>query len=182
MSDIKLLQDKMKGLQQRKSTLEGQKDLLLKAQGLSEQIEQARFELVDLETEVETAKADREKLKADRNEILSGLLGQIAEKITSLLPEGKAIVRLDENDFFLGWEIYGNQKRYNALSDGEKSSFNPALCHALGANLLIIEAAEADSNKLKGMLSQLLKFDGQVIVCTWFDAKDIPDGWNVVRL
>jgi chromosome segregation ATPase len=180
--DIQILQDQLAGLETKGKQLRDQEAVLLKLQGLREQEETARVAATELEADLQKIKEDITATKSKRTELMAGTIEGIQNSISEALPAGKAIVRMDENGFFLGWAIYGREKPYKALSDGEKATFNPALCKALGADILICEAAEADADRLAKLLEGLAKLDVQSIVCTWFVPQEVPKGWNVVQL
>ena len=98
-----------------------------------------------------------------------------------MLPEANAYANTDDG-LMIGIKRGDAIIDYAGLSGGELVSFNAALCHALGANVLNMEAAELDSKNLTTILGKLARLDMQVIVSTCHDPMNIPEGWTVAKI
>lgn len=182
--DKKLLQDQITGLREKIKSLRNDKDLFIKVQGLQESEEKMRGEAKELREKTAFLKTSNKKLQEKKNGIVSSSIKSLANNITSLLPEGTAVIEVSESgDFFIGWQR--NQETvvpYSGLSGGEKVTFDAALASALKANLIICEFAELDSKRLTIALEKIAKTDFQVVALSAHDPEKVPEGWEVVRL
>jgi len=177
--DIGLLKDTLSGLKTKGIELGEKRDLFVKAQGLNESIEKTRQETGLLVIKQDKTKEQIKEKIALKNEAVSKTASALEEKMAEILPYGKAVFKIDEDgSVFIGWD----DKPYSGLSGGEKVAFDGALCHALGSEFLIFEAAELDSENLPATMEMLSKISKQVIVNSCHEPKEVPDGWNVVKL
>jgi len=77
---------------------------------------------------------------------------------------------------------------YNGLSGGEKVFFDGALASALlkdgGQKILVLEGGELDDSNLVATLEKIILAhpDAQVIVNTWYNPHEVPEGWKVIQL
>ena len=73
---------------------------------------------------------------------------------------------------------------YHALSGGERALFNSALCYALEADFVIIEAGEADAENLRGLIGRINSQhpDCQVLLNAWHRPARKPKGWYMEEL
>jgi hypothetical protein len=171
------------GLRQRIETLRESERLFVKAQGIDEQIEKSRANITKLDADTSGLKEELSELKAQKIKAMTETAVALSARMNQILPEGKAIFNITEDGkVFFGWKIGKNVKPYAGLSGGEQKVFDSALVYALGANIVIMEAAELDKNRLPAALSSLNKLDAQVICLTCHEPLGIPRGWNVVRL
>jgi chromosome segregation ATPase len=179
-----LLQDQIRGLTERLRVLQSQRDVFLKAQGLDEQKEKANLEVVQLKKQVEDEKDALNKLIEKKNRAMMTTIDQMTAKMDALLPRGKAAMKITESgEVLIAWQNEdGVYVPYNGLSGGEKVAFDGALVAALGANVLIIEGAEEDPERLACSLDQYAATDKQIIVNSAHDPARIPQEWGVVRL
>lgn len=183
--DKQLLVDQIGGLRERLKTLEADRDLLLKAQGLDEQAEVARKKAEDLKESVDRQKAQIQAHKDKINSVMSTSTGALEAKMSAILPSGKPVFHISaDGDVFIGWvkpdEIV--PVPYTGLSGGERVPFNQALLFALGGTVLVEEAAEVDREHLGPILEKLGESDIQIICNTCHAPKDIPLGWTVVEV
>ena len=75
----------------------------------------------------------------------------------------------------IGWNDDKKITPYNGLSGMQKQVFDAALANLLDANIIVVEAAELDSENLIKTLEQLSKIDKQVIVNTCHPVDKIPE-------
>jgi hypothetical protein len=101
----------------------------------------------------------------------------------AVLPRGRSILRIeDDGALFIGWQDQKKPVPYSGLSGGEKVAFDQALARALGATVLIVEAAEMDPARLSEALDRYGKTGLQVIVSSCHEPTTYPSGWKAVRL
>lgn len=77
----------------------------------------------------------------------------------------------------------GSVTAFNGLSGGQEKAFHAALSNVLDANILIIEAAEIDNQRLSALMEDLAGSEKQVIINTCHNASlNIPGDFQVVEL
>lgn len=183
--DIQLLKDQLAGLEAKGKALRSDEALFLKAQGVDESTEKARTKLIEDEIDNANFKETMAELKSSKAGAIKEALCAIQDKMTAILPEGDAVIHIDDEGVLLiGW-LKPEAKApvaYHSLSGGEKAIFDPALISVLEAGLIIVEAAEMDEERLVESLKKLEQLKEQVIVNTWFVPKDVPKGWEIVKL
>lgn len=182
MIDIQMIQDQIDGLTARLKQLQADEKLFIKAQGLDEEAEKARKEIVDLEPELQQAKEDLAELRSQKTVALSTTGEALSAKMAEALPEGRGILEISDEGVFIGWELGGVRRPYEGLSGGQKVAFDAALSHALlgpGPKTLIIEAAEMDQEHLLAAMERLagLPEDTQVVLLTCHEPFGKPEGW-----
>ena len=177
-----ILLQQISGLRQRIDALRETERSFVKTQGLDEQIEKARLNITKLETDIAAFKEELSELNAQKIKAMTETAVALSRKMNEVLPEGKAIFDVTDGKVFFGWKIGKDVKPYAGLSGGEQKVFDSALVYALGANVVIVEAAELDSRRLPAALSALNKVDAQVICLTCHEPEGIPKGWEVIRL
>jgi len=187
--DKQILENQIAGLKASIKKLGEQKDTHIKLQTILEQIEKARVEQNPYEQELLEVKEEKVALNLSKTLTLSETATQLADKITTFLPNGSAVLRIDEDGVFIGLQHHGNViTPYLSLSGGEKAFFDLALCHALlgaGDNVILCaECAEVDNEKLESLLKEIIaqKSSAQVILNSCHEPENIPDGWKVTRL
>jgi len=186
---MELIKDQIQGLKAAIQTLRETDRLFIKANTLSEAIEKARSDLTQTEEDLEEAKNLKANLKTEKFAMLKEACDPLAEKITSLLPYGIAIIRMEE-ELFIGWgqPDMGPITPYAGLSGGEKSFFDASLCNALltgkGQKILVIEAGEMDDKNLNQTLLTIAEThpDAQVLVLTCHAPKEVTPQWKMVSL
>lgn len=184
---MQLIRDQISGLKSAIQTARETERLFIKSNTLSEAIEKARSDLTQIEEELEEAKQTKASLKTEKFAMLKEACDPLAEKITSLLPYGVAVIRMEE-ELFIGWEHKDRVTPYSGLSGGEQIFFNAALSNALltgkGQKILVIEAAEEDEHTLNENLITITNShpDAQVLVLTCHAPKEVPPQWKVVSL
>ena len=179
---IEILENALKGLETKGKALRVDESLFLEALGIDKQIEKASVDMTELETQLADDKETMAGLKKQKAEAVAETVDALVATINEALPEGKAIFTIDDSGIFLGWEVDGKVKPLHGLSGGERKVFEGALCHALKAELIIYEAAEADKNRLEGLMAQASGLKQQVIVNTWFTPGAVPQDWKVTNL
>ncbi len=184
---MQLIRDQILGLKSAIQTARETERLFIKSNTLSEAIEKARSDFQQIEEELEEAKQTKASLKTEKFAMLKEACDPLSEKISSLLPHGFAVIRMEE-ELFIGW---GNEDRitpYNGLSGGERVFFDCALSNSLltgkGHKILVLEAAELDEPTLAGTLLTISEAnpDAQVLVLTCHAPKEVPECWKVVNL
>ena len=191
MNNIQILQDQREGLVSRGQTLRDDEALLLKAQGLSEQIMKENQNNIEVENKLETAKNSRDALKQKKADAVASTTDLIVEKMNKVLPVGEAIIDYADGDdedsqvkkgLYIGWCIDKKHKPYNGLSGGEKQIFDTALAHVLEANIIVLEAAELDSEHLSAALEDLAGVDAQVFVNTCHSVDAVPPAFTKIEV
>jgi len=181
MSDIETMNNIITGLTQKKKNLQADVEVLLKLSGINEEIEKAIQDRDGYNSVLIEAKKRRDDAKKKKAGSVSKTMSAIAEKMNSVLPHGKAVFSYDEDDdgkrtMLIGWENEGKTTPYKGLSGGEGKIFDADLAHVLDANIIIVEAAELDSENLEKTLIELANLDKQVIVNTCHPIKfKIPE-------
>ena len=176
------LTEKIRGMQQRK-------DLFIKASGLEEEAAKARVEIQDAILKVKDSQVVFDALVKKKSDIVASSCSAIETAMSKLLPYGKAVFKISDDELFIGWAVSEhNTTAYSGLSGGEAAAFRPALGQALAGNgnkLVVIEAAEMDDDKIEALLSHLSENvldDCQFIVNTCHKPTNIPEAWMVTEL
>ena len=177
--DLEILKAQGNGLIEKKKALRATEALFQKAKGIDETIASTQKENTVTCDQIVTLKAEIADLKNQKTKALSSTAESLAEKMGEVLPYGKAAFRIDDDGVFIGWD----KTPYDGLSGGEKAMFDTALCHALKANIIVIEAAEVDQNSLKDLLEKLKDHESQIIINTCHPpAFEIDDNFKAVFL
>lgn len=176
---VKMMEERLGGLNQRLVQLRATERIFLQAQALEAQMGTAQAELDGYQKDLEPVKAELAELIKQRADVVNTAIVEFAQRMEEALPEGKASIRVtEENKVVIGWFVNGTLRPYRALSGGERVSFDMALCHAIGAELIIKEAAELDDKRIELTLAQLAKLPEQVFLVTCHQAD--PMGlWKV---
>ncbi len=182
--DLVMMKDQLAGLETRGKELADEKDLFVKAQGLDEEVAKAQQEVEAQKKRLTGLKATKKHLKNQKREAVEPTAKALAEKIGEVLPVGVAMFEAGESGVFIGWDGPNGKVPYDGLSGGQKVTFDAALCHALDAKLLVVEAAELDTENMRLTLEKLAEFPGQVIVntCHPIPKKDIPKKFKVTMI
>jgi hypothetical protein len=187
IEQIELIKKQIEGLRAKKAELLEKQQVFLKVQGLDEELEKARVEIIDKQTTVEKLKEKLSDLKTQKANALEATFQALADKIGEVLPDGDAAFYIDEDGkLLIGWKRGELYIPYDGLSGAEKAVFDSALSHALLGEaenkILVIEAAELDKKRLSVELKKLNELDSQVIILTCHEPEGIPKGWNLIRL
>lgn len=183
MTEKSLLTDMIVGLEASLKDLQGKKEIFVKAKGLHEETEKLRAEVNAIRTEITDAKSNLKDLVERKNTAMMTVTASMAKKMNAALPSGSAVVEIKEDGtIFIGWNNGKATIPYSGLSGGEKASFDPALCRALGGTILCVEAAEIDDLHLTEALRKYEATDMQVIVSTCHTPEVVPLGWTQVSL
>ncbi len=184
---MEMLKDQIQGLKQSIKTLRETERLFIKSQTLAEQVEKARSDMTGYEEDLEVTKEEKAAMRAEKFAMLKEACDPLAEKITSLLAYGEAVVTM-EDELFIGWKHNERVTPYSGLSGGEKVFWDAAMSNALltgpGQKILIIEAAEEDEETLQDSLTRILTVhpEAQVLLLTCHAPEEFPEGWKVVNL
>ena len=184
MNQKQILTDQITGLTEKGKGLRTQEAIFLKLQGINETIEKTKQEKTKLITDLETAKADKKSLIAQKNEAVSASFSKIIDKMNEVLPTGEAVINLDDG-LFIGWETdiaKGIYTPYNGLSGGQKQIFDAAMGHVLDANIICVEAAELDTEHMMALMEDMVEIDKQVLMATCHPVDVVPDGFVVVEV
>ncbi|MFO7596040.1 MAG: hypothetical protein R6W92_06810 [Desulfocurvibacter africanus] len=190
MQDIQMLETQVTGLKANLRALRDEEALLLKAQGLEEQIESARGQAETERNALAKAKEELAGLKLRKRQAVAEAAQVFIGRMREVLAEGEPIFELaDDGSVFLGWKSpSGRVSPYAGLSGGEKAAYDPALAYALMGQaknrLLIVEAAELDQARLYETLRLMAASDpdAQIIVSTCHMPLFRPEGWTVVGM
>ncbi|MFA5261528.1 MAG: hypothetical protein WC450_09895 [Candidatus Omnitrophota bacterium] len=185
MQETKLHEDLIIGLKAKIKALRADKELFIKAQGMSQEAENLRVEAEKKREEIARLKASNAALITKKNaEVSKGLSGMIA-KMKEVLPAGEPIITVEETgDIFIGWQREGgNHVAYSGLSGGEKVLFDNALATALKANILIVELAEVDDINCTKALEHFNGLDNiQILASSCHSPEKLPKDWTAVQL
>ena len=181
--DIQIMEQQLKGFEEKGKQLRAQEAIFLKVQGMKEQIEQSRSEAGDIESGIQDLKEQISELKGQKADAVKTTIVAITDKMNAVLPEGEAVFEID-GGVSIGWKIGDVVKPYQGLSGGERVVFDGAMANALGAGMLIYEAAETDQERLPDLITKLSESERQVIINTWVGPApgDIPDRWEMVEV
>lgn len=183
MQDQHLLQNRIDGLEASLTELRTKKDLFTKAKGLNEEAEKLRFDRDKIRDDISKEKETLKGLIDKKNKAMQTITSAITDKMNAVLPFGSAVIEIkDDGSFFLGWNSGNAIVSYSGLSGGEKAAFDPALCKALGGDILIVEAAEVDSPHLTEALRKYESSGIQTLVSTCHLPEVIPLAWKRVNL
>lgn len=181
--DKKIIEDSITGMIAKGENLRKDEAVFLKIQGINETIvktEVARDENVDL---LAAERKNKKALLLKKHVAVSDSANKIIDKLNEVLPESNAVFGCTEGLVMGMRNPDGTVTAYNGLSGGQLQAFNAALSNVLDANILIIEAAEIDDQRLSGLLEDLVGSDKQVIVNTCHASYcAIPEKFQVVEL
>ena len=184
MNQKQILTDQITGLTEKGKGLRTQEAIFLKLQGINETIEKTKQEKTKLITDLETAKADKKSLIAQKNEAVSASFSKIIDKMNEVLPTGEAVINLDDG-LFIGWETdiaKGIYTPYNGLSGAQKAVFDTALGHVLDANIIIMECAELDDDHMLAVLEDMCRVEKQVLLATCHKVETVPEAFRMVEV
>jgi len=171
MIDIQTTKDLIAGLRQKKKNLRADEAIFLELSGINKEIEKANQDKAGYDEELTSAKGVRDAAKKKKADSVSKTTSMIAEKMNTVLPGGSAVFTYNEDDdgkrsMIIGWNDDKKTTPYNGLSGGQKQIFDAALANVLEANIIVVEAAELDSDNLLKTLQELSKLDKQVLINT----------------
>lgn len=181
-ADIKLLEDRAAGLRQRIGQLKATERIMLQAHGLEAQITKARQEAPAIEADIQALKEQLAELTGQQQGIINQALHEFALRMEQALPAGKPSIKIENDKVELGWLIRDAVVPFQALSGGERVSFDIALAHAFGADIIAKEVAELDPARLDVLLTKLQDIPAQVVVVTCHPPTETPEGWIVCKL
>ncbi len=189
IADTDIMDAQIKGLDERLRTLRGELALFQKAKGMDETAETQRVNAESAAKAGREAKEALEELRKKKDRAVAGSCAKLAETMSAILPDGKAVLRIEEDGgVTLAWEREGRVTPHAGLSGGEKVLFEAALAHALLGQaphrLLILEAAELDQARLAGALGHIAATNpgAALIVNTCHVPAVVPEGWDVVEM
>jgi len=183
MPDLQIFRDRITGLEESLKAHQDKKEIFNKAQGLAEEKEKLLSEAEKTRASIETAKETHKGLVEKKNAAVRAVLQKVQVSMDTVLPRGRSILRIDEDGgFYIGWQDQKDPVPYSGLSGGEKVAFDQALARALGATVLIVEAAEMDPTRLAEAMDRYGKTGLQVIVSSCHEPTAYPGGWKAVRL
>jgi len=178
------LQDLITGLESKFKSLQADKEVFIRAQGMDIEAEKLRAEGQRTEAFVVDLKLQVSEKQSGKIKAIAPVVSGMSKAMDSFLPLGSAVLDIAEDGTFsIGWvNEAGQTVPYAGLSGGEKVSFDAALAKALGATVLCVEAAETDKANLQALLEKYEVSDiEQVIVSTCHGAKGTPN-WEVTVL
>jgi hypothetical protein len=177
------LQDLITGLEASMRKLQEDEKVFIRAQGVEAQAEIMRKEAEMLEKDIDLQKGVLSVLQEKKAKAVEPVIKTLTESMNNLMPYGKAYLELSEGGFLIAWlNDAGQLVPYPGLSGGEKVFFDAALAKALGAKILVVEAAEVDGLNMQIMLKGYAKAGlDQVVVSTCHALADVPEGWEVTR-
>jgi hypothetical protein len=159
--------------------------ILIKANTLAEQVEKARVDRDPFEKRITEIKEEKAKLKTQKTTSLSGVAAKLQGEITKLLPDGEAVLRIDDDGIFIGLKREKGITPYLSLSGGERAFYDAALANALlgdSQNKIIVgEVAEVDSGRMSTLLKEISTIhpNVQFLFNSCHAPAEIPDDWHV---
>ena len=181
-TDIQILKDLETGIIARGLELKDVEAIFLKDSGLAEEVEKAQIDKEKLEGEIKVLTEDSKSLEDQKKKAVKSTATAMAKTMGEVLPDGKAIFSISDDGVFIGWDLKDEKRAYEGLSGGEKATFDSALSHALKANILVVEAAEMDNERLKKFLFETDTLNSQMIVNTCHAPAMIPDEYNMITV
>jgi len=187
---IDLMQQNITGLEAKLQSLRDRLALFQKAQGLEEEEQKARLDLEKLKESIQESKTVMAELQTRKAAAIESTGAQLSATMSALLPDGKAVFKIEDEAVFIAWERNGILTPYAGLSGGERVAFDLAIGYALagsGDKVLVLEAAEMDNSRLFETLSHIIQQpvmeDAQIIINTCHPVTDpVPAGWEVTTL
>lgn len=180
MPDIQLVKDQIAGLIAKGQELRKKEAIFLKIQGINEEIEKTNNERSETKTKLAKEKKKLKGLVEKKNAAVAESTGKIVEKMKEILPVGDAVFDVSDG-LSIGWKD-NDLIPYNGLSGCQKHIFDTTLAHMLDSNIIVLEAAELDSDHLSAALEDLAKMDKQVLVCTCHSVSSFPETFKFIEL
>ena len=174
-------QQNIDGMVARGNLLRADEAIFLKTQGINEVIVKTE---TTREKNQETLADEKEILKglqADKVKAVSGITAQIVGKMNEILPENNGYFNCI-GGFKIGLTDEKGVIPFNGLSGYQLEIFKSAMANVLSSNLIIVEAAEIDTDRLGALLEDLAKSEKQVIINTCHELPLVPDEFEVVKL
>lgn len=183
---IIMLKQQIEGIQASLEKERINEKLFHRAAGLDESAEKARFEITELETDLQAFKEALSEKQDAKNEALAETMQALSAKMSEVLPEGGATFAITDEGLVIGWTKDRKFRPYHSLSGGELVQFNAALCNALMGEckekVIVMEDAELDDANLENSLAHLSKLDAQILAISCHAPGKISKDWNVVTL
>lgn len=180
--DISDTKAHMEGLNQKLRNLRAEQGKFLAAQSIDTQIAKSQKEINESKTSLETEKSDLKKLKSKKSDSLKFTMVSLEEKITEMLPGGKAVVKIEDGTISISWHLMPDDKlvEYESLSGGQKKMFEQALTRSMldKGGLLVYEAAEVDPVNLKLLMMAIKTKPYQIIINAWKKPQAMK-GWTI---
>lgn len=179
--DIKMMKDKIDGMIAQGTNLRADEAIFHKVQGINEAIVKAETDREKTTESLADEKKNLKELKAKKTKVVSGSASKIESKMNEILPMKNAVFDCTDG-LKLGLKDGEKTTLYNGLSGGEKQVFDAALANVLDANIIVIEAAELDQERMSALLEDMAGIDKQVIINTCHAVDAVPDGFCLVEL
>lgn len=181
MIDTQIIKDRGNGLIAKKKLHQADEKIFIKAQGIEETIIQSQNSVIQEKKDLETEKQTLKDLKAKKTKAVSGSAAKIISKMNEVLPQKNAVFDCVDG-LVMGMLDGDTVLRFNSLSGGQKHEMKAALNNVLGANIIVIEGAELDSERMTAVLEDLVNVDKQIIINTCHGVGNVPEGFDVVEL
>lgn len=159
----------MEGLNQKLRNLRSEQAKFLAAKSIDEQIAKSQKEMNEGKASLKTEKSDLEKFKSKKSDSLKFTIIQLEEKITEMLPDGNAVVKIEDGSVSIGWHLPDGFLEYESLSKGQQKMFEPGLTRAMldKGGLLCYECGEVDSDNVKALMKTIKGKPYQIILNAW---------------
>lgn len=181
MIETQVMIDQIAGMIAKGQALRADEAIFIKAQGVSETIIKAQNTVTKEQTDLEAEKENLKSLKDKKTKAVSGSAEKIKAKMNEVLPLKNAVFDCVDG-LIMGMLDGDTVLRFNSLSGGQEHEMKAALNNVLGANILVIEAAEFDPGRLLAVLEDLANVDKQIIINTCHEVGTVPECFNVVEL
>jgi len=178
------IQDLITGLESKLKSLQADKEVFIRAQGMDIEAEKLRAEAQKINDEVADLKVQVSELQRKKIAAIFPTMLSMSQAMNEFLATGTSVLDISEDgDFFIGWvNGAGQTVPYAGLSGGEAIMFNLALARALGATIICGEVAELDEVCLGAVLEKYSASDLQIILSSCHPPKKIPAGWECTDL
>ena len=170
------------GLNQKLRNLRAEQGRFLGARSVDEQIAKSQKETNQSKTTLESVKSELAELKAKKSDSLKFTIISMEEKITEMLPGGRAVVKIEDGSVSIGWHLMPDDKlvEYESLSKGQQKIFEQALTRSMldKGGLLIYECGEVDSDNVKALMKTIKGKPYQIILNAW-KRPIAAKGWTI---
>jgi DNA repair exonuclease SbcCD ATPase subunit len=156
------------GLDMQITELRSKLNPLLEVAALTKQVEQSKLTAEKALADEETAKKALETALEAQQKVVEAAKSMLNERATEILPSGTLIIEDDgAKELTLSWARDGRVTQRQTLSGAERAIFDAGLGYALASTgLVIIEAAEVDTDNMGHLCKHLQDFPAQILLLT----------------
>lgn len=175
-----LLKNKIMSTEQRIGQLRATERIFLERATHDGEASRAKLRVEERRAKLETLKARMAEMTAARDAIINQAISDMVVRLEAALPVGQPLVAVESGRVDIGLVVDGVRRPYRALSGGERISFDLAMAAAMGAQLIIKEASELDSERLADTMERLDHASPQVLLVSCHEPffSDRYQGWT----